>query len=283
MTYERVVPDADPKKDPEAPTVAEVQAEAERKQQELEAKMQQEKAVLDAKMEALERNVGQRFAERPQTVAPAAATQAREELNLSDEEILANPRAAVARVADHITQQRLAEQNTRNAEIFGNLADTAYRSQIQMLSQKEFYADLEPYINEYFQRNPQERLTSGRPEQYYNELVGANITELNSRKAQRDAEVKEAASDGDEREFEKRQRAASPNLSTPGPRGPESDSDEGNTDAELLGKDADVKQELIGIFNELGVNLSAKEWSEIEAGKVFPKKIAADWQAGGRK
>lgn len=282
MTYARVVPDADPAKETADPTVAEVQAEAERKQQELEAKMQQEKAVLDAKMEALERNVGQRFAERPQTVAPAAATQAREELNLSDEEILANPRAAVARVADHITQQRLAEQNTRNAEIFGNLADTAYRSQIQMLSQKEFYADLQPFIDDYFTRNPQERLTSGRPEQYYNELVGANITELNARKAQRDAEVKEAAADGDEREFDTRQRAASPNLSTPGPRGLEDASNEGNTDADLLGKDADVKQELIGIFNELGVNLSAKEWSEIEAGKVFPKKIAADWQAGGR-
>lgn len=280
MAYERVVPDATEEKN-EGPTVAEVQADAERKQAEFQAKVAQEKAVLDAKMEALERNVGQRFAERPQTVAPAAQ-QAREELNLSDEEILANPKAAVARVADYITQQRLAEQNTRNAEIFGNLADTAYRSQIQMLSQKEFYADLEPYINDYFQRNPQERLTSGRPEQYYNELVGANAGELYKRKAARDAEAAAAAEDGDEREFT-RQRAASPNLSTPGLRGPEADDGVEDSDVELLGDHADVKAELIGIFNELGVNLSAKEWSEIEAGKVFPKKIAADWQSGGRK
>ena len=281
MTYARVVPDdANAKETDKAPTVEEVQAEAERKQQALEARVSQEKAVLDAKMEALERNVGQRFAERPQTVAPAQ--QAREELNLSDEEILANPSAAVARVADHITQQRLAEQNTRNAEIFGNLADTAYRSQIQMLSQKEFYADLEPFINEYFQKNPQQRLQSGRPEQYYNELVGQNINELNKRKAQRDAEAKEAADGGEERDFDKRQRAASPNLSTPGLR-VEDDDEEGNSETDMLGKNADVKQELIGIFNDLGSNLSAKEWSEIEAGKVFPKKIAADWQSGGRK
>jgi len=281
MAYENLVPDAKAE-EKAGPTVEDQLAAEKAERAQLEAKMAQEKAVLDAKMEALERNVGQRFAERPQTVAPVAAEQAREELNLSDEEILANPRAAVARVADHITQQRLAEQNARNAEIFGNLADTAYKSQIQMLTGKEFYADLQPFIEEYFARNPEQRLQSGRPEQYYNELVGANINELNTRKAARDAEAAEAAKSTTET-TQLRQSTASPNLSTPSIRGHETQEKAGDTDADLLGDNADVKQELMEIFNQHGLNMTAKEWKDIESGKILPKKIASDWQAGGRR
>lgn len=252
-------------------------AEAQWKDQEAERQKQE----ADARIRALEDQMRQRYQAVRQNAAPPQEQTyaAQQELGLTDEEILANPKEAIERMAQHIAQKELAAERQQMTQILGHQVRRGFDAEMGSLSQEPYFRDLEATLHEYFQQNPQEAIVAGSVKRKYNELVGENLAYLTKLAAERQA----AEAVAQERETATQAQSVQNRVVEPQIR--PGSVEKTKTSEKEFSLDpnparAKEKQRLIDEFNRHGANLDEKEWIEIEEGRALPKKMSADIQLG---
>jgi len=273
-------PEPEKAKEPtEAEKLAAKEAEIARLNQELSS----QRAATDARLQGLETALGQRFAEQrrgpaaPPAPEPSSAYAAQQELGLTDEQILSNPLESVKAIAQHIAEKQRAAFVAEVAPVLGGLVHSNYEAQVDSLKSHPYFIDLQDALRGHFEENPSDKMSPGNIRKVFNELVGANIVELQRRAAVREGERLAAAATP-----APRARAIEPSIRTPALSiSPTKAEDK---EGFIMGDGLDgARQELMQEFNKYGVNLSDKEWQAIESGKRFPKKISSDIQVLGRR
>jgi len=275
-------PEPEKAKEPtEAEKLAVKEAEIARLNQELSS----QRAATDARLQGLETALGQRFAEQrrgpaaPPAPEPSSAYAAQQELGLTDEQILSNPLESVKAIAQHIAEKQRAAFVAEVAPVLGGLVHSNYEAQVDSLKSHPYFIDLQDALRGHFEENPSDKMSPGNIRKVFNELVGANIVELQRRAAVREGERQAAEAVATPAP---RARAVEPSIRTPATTVTTKQAME--KEGVIMGDGLDdARQELMQEFNKYGVNLSDKEWQAIESGERFPKKISSDIQVLGRR
>ena len=236
----------------------------------------QRQAASDARFDQMERDVSRRFAENKQgTPQVDAMYAAQQELKIKDEELLDPQTApdAIRRIAAHEAQKLNAKDRVDYGNAIGNIAGTVFDVQMDRMGDREFFGDLEPLIREYFEANPKEVHVNGKIEEVYERLVGKNYDELKKRQKP----TEDAPTGGDVSDSKSRYRQQSRVVDAPVQAGTLSNRPkEGQKEVVLDQAREDMRQK----FEGLGVEMSPEEYADIESGKKYPKKFAADIQVG---
>jgi len=256
------------------PSEAELLAAEQTRVRELEAKLQAQEAADQARREAYEAAIGQRFAQAQQ-VAPRQAEsaevyQAQQELGITDEDLAENPLENIKKIAEY--QARVESQKVRDgiAPVMKNLVTQSYQLQLRELSSDPFYEDVGPLVQQYFTANPDQMLVDGRVQSVYYEIVGKNLPELQQRQAARAPVEPPPTRSSKAPEI--------PSINTPPPG-----RDVAPLKPAAVGSGlTEEKEYLMNIYNKLGADLDPDEWAGIEKGQILPKNRAADWQHRGR-
>lgn len=241
-------------------------------------------AATQARLDQMERDVSRRFAENKSSTPKADDMyQAQQELEISDEELL-DPRTApdaIRKIAEHQARKIAAESSGKYDSVVQNMARSTFESNMDRLSRNaEFYDELEPLMREYFQDNPDEMHVAGRVEEVYERLVGKNYSVLRDMKKSTRAELEQADDDGGESisrsksRFRQQSRVVDAPVRTASPSGRA----KSGKKKEVVLDDARERerQRWIG----LGIEITPEEWVDIEQGRRYPKKYAADLQVG---
>ena len=235
-------------------------------------------AAADARFEQMERDVSRRFAENQRNTPPVDEMfAAQQELQIKDEELLDPSTApgAIRRIAEHQAKRIAAEQDTRYGGVIGNVAGDVFDLKMDKMSNREYFEDLEPLIREYFQDNPRDLHVSGKIDEVYERLVGKNYEALRERHGN---PVDEGGEGSDVSASKSRYRQQSRVVDAPVRTASASGRiDRGGKKAVVLDK---AREETRLLFEGLGVEMSPEEWDDIETGKKYPKKFAADIQVG---
>jgi hypothetical protein len=276
MKYPNLVPTEEPETEP---TVDPRDAEIERLHAEALDRERRD-AANEARLEMMERRLGEGYqANQSAPTAPDASPsyQAQQELGITDEELLANPTQSMRQIAEHVAAKMNAESMQRVGAVVGNLANTTYEMELKELSTHPYYVHLEGQLRDHFRNNPTEYTNNpGAMRRKYNELVGANLTDLQRiQEEATEADISNSTNAAPATRTPSRTRVVEPNLpvNSPAP---------GNVRGTK--KEAPVldsaRQELMDTFNAFGLNMNAEEWLEIEEGRALPKKVSADIQVG---
>lgn len=263
--------DAEPKVDSREEEIARLRQEAIERDKQI--------AAQNARFDQMERDVSRRFAENKQATPPIDDMYAaQKELNISDEELL-DPHtapAAIRRIAEHQATKLAVEQDRKYGGVIGNVAGDVFELKLDRMKNREFFEDLEPLIREYFEDNPQEIHVQGKVDEVYERLVGKNYEYLKGKSKNDDVEPEgggESASAAKSR-FRQQSRVVDAPVRTASPSG--------RRDAE--GKKPVVlderRESVRKTFEGLGVEITPEEWADIETGKKYPKRYAADIQVG---
>jgi hypothetical protein len=236
-------------------------------------------AAQNARHEQMERDVERRFAANRQQ-APAADDMyaAQQELNIKDEELLdpATAPAAIRRIAEHQAQRIAAEQDTKYGGVIGNVASDVFELKLDRMKGREFFEDLEPLMREYFQDNPGELHQPGKVDEVYERLVGKNYEVLKGKSTNDDPETDYTG--GDTTAAKSRYRQQSRVVDAPVRTASASGRAESRGKKPVVLDDA--RESMRQKFEGLGVSMTPAEYADIESGKKYPKKFAADIQIG---
>ena len=242
----------------------------------LEQQVVAQQAADTARKEAYDQELASRYQQAQQQVAPqrsdaAEVYQAQKDLGITDEDLAEKPAESVRKIAQY--QGQLESQRLREglAPVVGNLVRQSSKLQLRELASDPYYEDVAPYVNQYFDQNPDEMLKEGRIQEVYYELAGRTRSELEKRRVDREA----AKAPPDTPAIPPVKAPPLPSINTP---------PAGGTIAPLeKKKGAQLTEEesyLMNIYNRLGADLDPDEWSGIRKGQLLPKsRRAADWQA----
>jgi hypothetical protein len=260
---------------------------------ELESRLRaQRDSEVDSRLSEMERAMQEKYRavrQAPSAPQPEPAYQAQQELGITDEEILANPRAAIERISEHIANQRLSQMQDGVVQVLRHQVKRGFDSEMESLRNHPYYNDLAPVLREHFDANPHEMIEAGAVKRRFNELVGENLDTLTKLAAEREAKRK--VDEESQRLSEQpgaiaRNRVVEPSIragSAPLQSSPSQKEKETELDKDP--SRAAAKRDLIDIFNRVrpGLDLTEEEFVAIEKGDVFPKKVAADYQVRGGK
>ena len=270
-----------PQEEVAEPTPEETLAAEQEKVRQLEAKLQAQQAAEQARREEQERLLGQKFQQAqqlaPQQAQAAELYQAQAELEISDEDLLGeNAAQNIRKLIDHTADKRANEKVAGIAPVVGGLVQQSYASQLQALSSHPFYEDVGPLVEQYFASNQDQLLVPGRIQSVFNEIVGANMGELQTREATRQTEkAKVEPQIGHEQAHSGPKAPPLPAINTsPAVR------DVGIKPPATGPSVSPEAEYLMNAFNRYGADLDANEWDGISKGKLLPKNRAADWQKG---
>ncbi len=232
-----------------------------------------------ARFDQMEKDVSRRFAENKQT-APATDDMyaAQQELEIKDEELLdpATAPGAIRKIAEHQAKKMVSERDQVYGGAIGNLAESVFDVQMDRMQGHEFFGDLEPLIRDYFDDNPSELHIKGKIEEVYERLVGKNYEILKGKKQEESNELnKNSGRDvsAAKTRYRQQSRVVDAPVQTASP------SARPDTQKKEVVLDEAREQERLR-FQGLGVDISPEEWQDIETGKKYPKKFAADIQVG---
>lgn len=233
-----------------------------------------------ARFDQMEKDVSRRFAENRQA-APATDDMyaAQQELEIKDEELLdpATAPGAIRKIAEHQAKKMVSERDQVYGGAIGNLAKSVFVVQMDRMKGREFFDDLEPLIREYFEDNPSELHVEGKIDEVYERLVGKNYEVLKAKVKPNTEDSRRDSSLGDVAAAKTRYRQQSRVVDAP----VRTASPSGRLEPQKKEVVLDEAREAERLrFQGLGVDIPAEEWMEIETGKKYPKKYAADIQVG---
>ncbi len=239
----------------------------------------QRQAASDARFDQMEKDVSRRFSENRQVTPPVDAMYAaQQELQIKDEELLDPQTApdAIRRIASHEAQKLQAQDRQEYGDAIGNIAGTVFDVQMDRMGEREFFDDLEPLIREYFDANPKDVHVKGKIEEVYERLVGKNYEELKKR-AKPASDTSLEATGGDVGQARSRYRQQSRVVDAPVQSSSLADRPKEGKKAVVLDEAREAMRQK---FEGLGVPMTPEEYADIESGKKYPKKFAADIQVG---
>ena len=257
--------------EPPKPSEAELSAKREADLREELRQKELDTARAQAKAEAMENYVKQQFeagrVQQTSQVDKRDAQIAANDLGLTEQDILNDPTAAIAKISEHMKRrdQELYDYQERVNSVVGGLAKNTFRAEMNSLKNERFGEWLVPYVEDYFRKNPQAALNDGEVRRVYNELVGQNYSELEK------LSVEKATPPGRERIIEQPIRASSYS-----PEPPKDDK----------GKLPEDEMFMLGEHNrkvEEKYRMTPEEWADIRSGVKYPKKISTDIQVRGAK
>src|SRR3990172_265647 len=236
-------------------------------------------AAFDARLHEFERGINRQFQSIRQQphVNQQDAYQAQQVIGLTDEQVLANPTAAIQAIADSIAQRRAAELARVQAPVLQDLAEQAFEGQLAGLKSHPYWEDLKGAMDDYFAENSSDKYVRGMAKKIFNELIGENLDELQKRTIARQL--------ANEREQDRTAAEARGNLSPVRQRSVEpAMRSSGNAPVPKPAvKLDDAREAVMRSFNALGVGLTAEEFDGIESGKLSPKKVSIGIQKGMEK
>jgi len=264
----------------EAPNYEVLAAEERVRKEAIEARLKEKEAEFDQKMAALAQ---QRNQVVPQQEVATPQQQAAFELGMTEEEIAANPGAAMERMKTHMEQRdgQYREAITRAGYVMNNLAQTTHDSQVSSLRDRDFYENAEPMIRAYYEQNPREKIPGmGRtPDEVYNIVIGQNWKQWEKERQAKDPGPDPNLAQPPNLPTGRAPAAIETPLRPPGRSG--TDTAPKEKEVKLSPEKEKIRKHYNSSFK---TNISAAEWVAIESGKVLPKqaKGAADWQVHGR-
>src|SRR3990167_513122 len=280
MTYRNLAGTEIEETEPTGPTSEEVLAAKEAEIQELKAKEATERSADRARVEQLERMVRQGFAQRGQPHQANEVTVAKQELGMTDQDLVKDPQKYIEQMAEHIASRKIQESEQRIGGVLSGLVESTFETQLGSLGSHRYYEDLAPVLREHFNENPSEKYNAGAVRQRFNELIGANLDELERRAKEREGEKVKAESnlapDGGQMRAPVRPRAVEQSVSMPvsQPRG------SGKKERKDDGLNW-ARNEIMESFNrQTGLNMDPAEWDDIESGRKLPRKVSAIVQTG---
>jgi len=267
--------------------------ELERLRKENEAYVAQERERQarenETRLSQLEQSMRERYqAVRQAPGAPVAEPiyQAKQELGITDEQLLEKPSEMVAKIVAHQVAQARAEDQAQVAQVLRHQVERGYDSEMASLQSHPYFDDVAPVLREHFEANPQEKIEAGSVKRRFNELVGANIETLTQLAAEREAKRKmdeDAQRHAEQPGAISRNRVVEPAIRAGSAPPVEAPKEKGETELDPDPARAAEKRRLIDAFNRYGANLDEAEFVGIESGQVFEKKVAADIQLGRGK
>jgi hypothetical protein len=260
-----------PKVEEKKPSQEELLAAEQAKRQELEQQMRERDAANKARLEQMEHEMGRKFAQSRQGEAapqPSEYYQAQQKLNLTDEQILANPSQTIPQLVEHIAGKHIGAYNQQVSQVLGQNVQWRVNEEFEALKSHPYYDHLKGYLKEYFEDHPQEQIQAGNIKRKFNELIGQHHDEL----------IKKTAPEGDPPAERSRTRAVEPAITPPSPAGKPAKEKEFVLDPDP--ERAEAKREIISIYNQFGANLTEEEFNQIEEGKLLPKKRSMAIQMG---
>ena len=280
MTYRNLAGTEIEETEPTGPTPEEVLAAKEAEIQELKAKEATERSADRARVEQLERMVRQGFAQRGQPHQANEVTVAKQELGITDQDLVKDPQKYIEQMAEHIASRKIQESEQRIGGVLSGLVESTFETQLGSLGSHRYYEDLAPVLREHFNENPSEKYNAGAVRQRFNELIGANLDELERRAKEREKDkIKDEsnlAPDGGQLHAPSRTRAVEQSVSMPvsQPRG--------STKKERKDDGLNwARNEIMESFNrQTGLNMDPAEWDDIESGRKLPRKVSAIVQTG---
>ena len=265
------------------PSQDEALAAKEAESQELKLREAQERAADRARVEQLERMVRQGFAQRGQPHQANEVAVAKQELGITDQDLVKDPQKYIEQMAEHIASRKIQESEQRIGGVLSGLVETSFETQLGAMGSHRYYEDLAPILREHFNENPHEKVEAGAVRRRFNELIGANLDELERRAKEREGhkakEDSNLAPDGGQMRTPTRPRAVEQTVSMPvsQPRG----------SARKERKDDGLnwaREEIMDSFNrKVGLNMTPDEWDDIEGGRKLPIKTSAMIQTGKGK
>jgi hypothetical protein len=276
------------KEQPNAEAEAKAAAE-QREREEAIAKAAEEKAATQARLEQIEKQMEKGFQARnagPESPTPTEAHQAQQALGLTEEQVdqmIAEGKGAqaVQMVADQIAANRVAMLSNEFSKVMTPVLKRGHKQEINGLREHPYFDDLEEELRDHFEANPRDMLVEGKVEEKFHELVGKNITRLQTLQGEREARKALEAENADEVDrMEKapatvnRRRAVEPPIRPP------------STTPKKQDKKVEVdpvRQELCDIYSGMGYSITPEEFDGIEKGELLPKKMSVDIQLGRRK
>ena len=233
---------------PKGPSQEDVLATERAARERLEQQYREDRAAYQARLEMMERSLNR----------PAPGPASPEPERLSAEAIAADPEKGLQLLRESIANDlRKQYEPTINS-----LRDTAFQSEVEALKGKKYFSDVEPELRKYFDEHPEAR-QPGAAKQAYAVLVGQNLETLEKRH--------DYAGGGIEKNYGAPSYSEAP-IRTSG--GPLVTDNPGNEAVRLTEAEEQERQ----YWNGFGVNISPREWAEIQAGRVFPKGAAMDWE-----
>lgn len=256
---------------PPAPQGPTLEQQATDREAALQAELQSQRieaAKAQAKAEAMERFVQDSF-QRGRQEVPQEAQVAVNDLGLTEEQILADPTGAIAKIAAQIRQrdEAMREYQQRVGNVVGNLAKSTFKAEMESLKSERFSEWLTPYVEDYFRKNPEEAFKEGAVRNVYNQLIGQNYGELERLEREKVGVPTQTR----ERVVEPSVRQSYSNVAPP------------TSQTNILPEDEMFMLESHNRKSPEQYRMTPEEWRDIRQGRKYPKAISTDIQVRGAK
>src|SRR3989304_3543489 len=108
--------------------------------------IREERAAEAAGVDQLERLVRQGFAQRGQPHQTSEVAVAKQELGITDQDLVKDPQKYIEQMARHVASGKIQESEKRIGGVLSGLVETSFETQLGAMGSPRYYEDLPPIL-----------------------------------------------------------------------------------------------------------------------------------------